>query len=510
MAQHVGETLRKSGKPLGFFGPFNNQKFTLFIFVACRMLIEEFSDNINAYDFQKMTALHLAAKRGHAHVVEYLLNHKANLDVRNAIGQTPLHVAAQAGCLEAAAVLLRSGADPNSPSDHDLRPIHRVSKRGFHELANLLLKAGADLHLADSFLRESAIHHAAMEGHTEVIRLLMCNAKRSLDDTNIRGETALHMAATNNHPECCRLLLTMGITPKWRSDFLNRKDLRQEETALHRACALGHTEVARLLLDARAVPDIQNISGRTPLHFAAGGQDALLVTYLLRAGADHLIVDYDGAQPAQLCQHSSQEVRRAFSVASGAASLAQHIQSGQRHSIVEAGRRRDFLEERRLATGARDAAELRAKQQLVNDGRRARALQARIAEDRVDLCERLRRAWAQRIIARAYLGYRTAKEERVSSALLQPRSHVHQSETPTPSHAPTGKDTRSKPKHSKCPSRPPTAQRRSFASAALHNTPSNPTPTPRRGAQRREQERLRRWAAADALRRQRASHSLIA
>ena len=141
-------------------------------------MIEEFSDNINAYDFQKMTALHLAAKRDHSAVVEYLLEHKADFEIANAVGQTPLHVAAQAGAYNAAHVLIQHGADPNTTSDHDVRPIHRVSKKGFHELASLLLKAGADLHSIDSFLCECAIHHAALEGHTEVIRLLMCYAKK--------------------------------------------------------------------------------------------------------------------------------------------------------------------------------------------------------------------------------------------------------------------------------------------------------------------------------------------
>ena len=383
---------------------------------AYRLLIEEFSDNVNAYDFQKMTPLHLAAKRGHKAVVEYLLDRRADLEIRNAIGQTPLHVAAQSGSCEAARALLQYGADPNTTSDHDLRPIHRVSKKGFDELASLLLKANADLHLQDSFLNESAIHHAAMEGHIEIIRLLMCHAKRNLDDANIRGETALHMAAANNHLECCRLLLTMGITPKWKLDFLNRKDLRQEETALHKACALGHTEVARLLLDARAVPDTQNLTGRTPLHFAAAGEDPLLITYLLRAGASHLIVDYDGARPVQLCRLES--VRRAFGTAAGVAANTQHFHTCQRQAIVDARRRDMFLEERRLATGARDAVELRAKQRQVADGRRARALQARIDADQLSMCERLRRDWAQKVIARAYLTYRTFKEERVTLRVL--------------------------------------------------------------------------------------------
>jgi ankyrin repeat protein len=374
-------------------------------------MIEEFSVNINAYDFQKMTALHLAAKRDHSAVVEYLLEHKADFEIANAVGQTPLHVAAQAGAYNAAHVLIQHGADPNTTSDHDVRPIHRVSKKGFHELASLLLKAGADLHSIDSFLCESAIHHAALEGHTEVIRLLMCYAKKSLDDANIRGETALHMAASNNHVECCRLLVTMGITAKWKLDFLNRKDLRQEETALHKACAAGHTQIARLLLDAKAVPDIQNITGRTPLHFAAAGEDPLLVSFLLRAGSDHLIIDCDGKQPAHRCTHES--VRRALGIAAGITANIQQHNTMQRQAIIEGKRRNIFADEHRRATGTKDAADLRAKLRAVAVGRQARALQARIDSDQQDLCERLRRSWAQKVIARAYATYRTDKKDLV-------------------------------------------------------------------------------------------------
>ena len=43
------------------------------------------------------TPLHDAAKNGHLSVVEYLVNQKADIDVKNKNGETPLELASQEG-----------------------------------------------------------------------------------------------------------------------------------------------------------------------------------------------------------------------------------------------------------------------------------------------------------------------------------------------------------------------------------------------------------------------------
>jgi ankyrin repeat protein len=155
---------------------------------------------------------------------------------------------------------------------------------------------------------ETAIHHAATAGNADCIRMLLSHSKKWMDDTNSRGETALHLAAAGGHFDCVKMLLLMGNTPEWKHEFINRKDSRQEDTALHKACEYGHTKVARMLIDEGAVVHAFNVLARTPLHYAAANRDPELVTFLIRAGANHLATDCDGRRPIQHVVHD--EVRR--------------------------------------------------------------------------------------------------------------------------------------------------------------------------------------------------------
>lgn len=67
--------------------------------------------------------IHLAAEKGHAGVVQYLLEQKVdvNLATTNDWGDTPLHIAASNGYLEVIKKLLKSGAK------------HSPNKKGLYE-----------------------------------------------------------------------------------------------------------------------------------------------------------------------------------------------------------------------------------------------------------------------------------------------------------------------------------------------------------------------------------------
>jgi hypothetical protein len=116
----------------------------------------ELGDNINAFDFQKMTSLCFAAKR-HSDIVNNLLGRKADLE---RFRGWEFDWANSPPCRRTSRFVRRYscsdavwGADPNTSSDHDLRSIHRVTKKGFNELASLPLKAKvtkANMHLQDS------------------------------------------------------------------------------------------------------------------------------------------------------------------------------------------------------------------------------------------------------------------------------------------------------------------------------------------------------------------------
>ena len=102
---------------------------------------------------------------GHLPVVQYLIQRRADPELRNGTGQTPLLAAAQNGQAEVVDALIASGADPNAEADHGIRALHRAAAAGYEDIVRILLKGRADPLAIDGFLMEGAVHHAAREGH---------------------------------------------------------------------------------------------------------------------------------------------------------------------------------------------------------------------------------------------------------------------------------------------------------------------------------------------------------
>ncbi len=128
--------------------------------------------NVNATDDQQRTALMLASFNGHTTVVKLLLDEGATVDHRDAFGRTALMFAA-------------TGTDA--------------------ETVELLLDAGADVNAVDSGEGFTALMHAAAEGQTKVVQVLLKH-QADPDIRDVDGDTARDFATQNGHAEVVNLL----------------------------------------------------------------------------------------------------------------------------------------------------------------------------------------------------------------------------------------------------------------------------------------------------------------
>jgi ankyrin repeat protein len=87
--------------------------------------------------------VHIAAGSGNDEGLRILIEHGANVNLRNAAGETPLHVAVRQKCKTAIEVLLKAGAEVNAKDGSDLTPLDRATAPdGSKEIAELLRKHG--------------------------------------------------------------------------------------------------------------------------------------------------------------------------------------------------------------------------------------------------------------------------------------------------------------------------------------------------------------------------------
>ncbi|MGZ9166900.1 MAG: ankyrin repeat domain-containing protein, partial [Anaerolineales bacterium] len=86
----------------------------------------------------KAVPIQSAAAAGHGKIVEFLLKHKADPNIREQGGYTPLHAAAQNGDRNMIRTLLYGGADLTIQSDDGKMPLDLALEAGHTEAAKLL------------------------------------------------------------------------------------------------------------------------------------------------------------------------------------------------------------------------------------------------------------------------------------------------------------------------------------------------------------------------------------
>ncbi|KAJ0036229.1 hypothetical protein NQD34_004906 [Periophthalmus magnuspinnatus] len=171
------------------------------------------------------------------------------------------------------------GPNVNCVDSTGYTPLHHAALNGHSEVVEALLRNEALTNIADN-KGCYPLHLAAWKGDQQIVRMLIHQGPShpKLNEQNNDNETPLHCAAQYGHTQVVRLLLEELTDPTMRNNKF--------ETPLDLAALYGRLEVVRLLLSAHPNLLSCNTKKHTPLHLASRNGHLPVVEVLLDAGMD--------------------------------------------------------------------------------------------------------------------------------------------------------------------------------------------------------------------------------
>lgn len=198
------------------------------------------------------TLLHCAAKKGHFHLVRWLVEERgANRDIIDVNMRSALHLAAHKGHERIVEYLLDCDADPTlinkwgMTAEQEGLPYGNRITRVFDQIRN-----------RDMFQLAADGKQHWFEFHFDV---------RRIDDMSEKGNTVLYLACRNGHFLLAKWLLDAGAS-------INKRQKETKSTPLHGAVFYDRFDVVELLIAYGGDMNIRNSINETPFDNAQSEQ----------------------------------------------------------------------------------------------------------------------------------------------------------------------------------------------------------------------------------------------
>jgi ankyrin repeat protein len=163
------------------------------------MLLEK-GAHINQRDGEGYTAFERAifATGPRADLVILLVNHGANIHVKDSKGNTPLLAIIQEimakDDTKIALFLIEKGADISTPDRQGYTPLHKAVRYNHREITKALIAKGADVNMPN-LKGTPPLVTAAKRNFADMVDILLAAPAIAVNATNRKGQSAMDVAA---------------------------------------------------------------------------------------------------------------------------------------------------------------------------------------------------------------------------------------------------------------------------------------------------------------------------
>ena len=219
----------------------------------------------------------IAAKMGHEHIVEYLVEQGINdIDTINKV----VNIAIENDRFPVIRYLIdNTGVDPYTQDENGNTFLHFACQYGYLDLVEYFIeKCSYDV----NFLNESKfapLHTAICYGHFDIVKYLIEKANADLAIRTNSQRSIIHIACQYNQIEVLNYLLQHPNLPIFlKEDHYNS----QGKTPVFLACENGHLEIVKLLHEQYQVNlSATDNEGHTLIHIACIKNYSEIVNYLI-------------------------------------------------------------------------------------------------------------------------------------------------------------------------------------------------------------------------------------
>ncbi|MFP3033743.1 MAG: ankyrin repeat domain-containing protein [Wolbachia sp.] len=258
-------------------------------FNVVKHLIDSKKADVKVSDNYGNTLLHWAAFNGRLKIVEYLIEKGADVNVKERNGFAPLHLAVQGGNnilftlsapnkhLKIVEYLIGKDADLEAIDNDERTPLHLAVEGSNFNTTRLLIEKGANVNAKEKN-HWVPLYLAVKDGNLNIVELLVNSENIDIEARSEVGDTPLHIAAREGNFDIAKLLINNGTNIDVQNNML--------WTPLHEAAGKnnateGQLNVAKLLISKHTNINAKNDKGYTPLHLAAKKGNLNITEFLI-------------------------------------------------------------------------------------------------------------------------------------------------------------------------------------------------------------------------------------
>jgi len=183
--------------------------------------------NVDFRDYDRRTALHVAASEGHLHICKFLLTERgAKINRSDRWGGSALDDASRHRHKQVIAYLRSLGARPGSASKAT-NYIKAAADGDINEVEMLLMLGEFDVNESD-YDKRTALHLAAGEGNADIVELL-CKNNANVNIEDRWNNRPLDDAERGDRKECINTLLRFGAKNGFRKEDIGDSITRRRE-----------------------------------------------------------------------------------------------------------------------------------------------------------------------------------------------------------------------------------------------------------------------------------------